>query len=161
MRSDADELADDSVSEEIPSPGAAAAGHDQRSEHGAALAAISRRFVGLLKEYYGKGPTEARTYYWGNLVVVLMGGGYSQAEKTLIEEGRGKAVMDLRSELQEVMRGRFKLVIEEELRREVVAFMSATHHDPELNAELFVLLPPEGENITSQHGEGLAAPAGS
>jgi uncharacterized protein YbcI len=148
------------MSDEIRSS-EAAGGQDQRSEHGAALAAISRRFVGLLKEYYGKGPTEARTYYWGNLVVVLMGGGYSQAERTLIEEGRGKAVMDLRSELQEVMRGRFKLVIEEELRREVVAFMSATHHDPELNAELFVLLPPEGENVTSEHGEGLAAPAGS
>jgi uncharacterized protein YbcI len=160
MRPDADELVDDPVSEEIPSP-AAASGQDQRSEHGAALAAISRRFVGLLKEYYGKGPTEARTYYWGNLLVVLMGGGYSQAEKTLIEEGRGKAVMDLRSELQEVMRGRFKLVIEEELRREVVAFMSTTHHDPDLNAELFVLLPQNEERASSRGAEGLAAPAGS
>jgi uncharacterized protein YbcI len=112
---------------------------DQRSEHGAAMAAISRRMVGLLKEYYGRGPTKARTYHSGDLVVVLLNTGYTQAERTLIEEGRTQTVMDLRGELQEVMRPRFKRVIEEELHREVLAFMSATHHDPDLDAELFIL----------------------
>ena len=35
----------------------------RHEDHGATLAAISRRIVGLLKEHYGKGPTQARTYY--------------------------------------------------------------------------------------------------
>jgi hypothetical protein len=47
--------------------------------------------------------------------------------------------MDQRAVFQDVMRPRFKRVIEEELQREVLAFMSAIHNDPDLNAELFVL----------------------
>ncbi len=115
------------------------------------LAAISRRIVGLLKEHYGKGPTKARTYYSGDLLVVLLSGGYTQAEKTLIEDGRSRAVMELRAELQEVMNERFRQVIEEELHREVVAFMSAGHHDPDYNAEVFVLAPRDAAE--AQGGE--------
>ncbi len=126
------------------------------SESGAALAAISRRIVGLLKEHYGKGPTQARTYYSGELVVVLLSGGYTQAEKTLIEDGRTRAVMELRAQLQEVMNDRFRQVIEEELQRSVVAFMSAAHYDPDYNAEIFVLAA-RGEDGTGardgNHGD--------
>jgi uncharacterized protein YbcI len=141
-------------------------GGTTRDEHGATLAAISRRIVGLLKEHYGKGPTKARTYYSGDLVVVLLSGGYTQAEKTLIEDGRSRAVMDLRAELQEVMNERFRQVIEEELHRDVVAFMSAGHHDPDYNAEMFVLASAEtGEASEVAQGEeqqwGAEDPEGS
>jgi uncharacterized protein YbcI len=129
-----------------------------RSEHGATMAAISRRIVHLLKEYYGKGPTKARTFHWGELVVVLLSGGFTRAEKTLLEEGRERAVIDQRAELQSVMRPRFKRVIEEELNREVIAFMSANHHDPDFNAELFILAALPGENgldaTAEESGEG-------
>jgi uncharacterized protein YbcI len=128
------------------------------SESGAALAAISRRIVGLLKEHYGKGPTQARTYYSGELVVVLLSGGYTQAEKTLIEDGRTRAVMDLRAQLQEVMNDRFRQVIEEELQRSVTAFMSAAHHDPDYNAEVFVLAPRGAEEAGVLDGEQAEEP---
>lgn len=139
--------------------GALAAGPNDNghSESGVALAAVSRRIVGLLKEHYGKGPTQARTHYSGDLVVVLLSGGYTQVEKTLIEDGRTRAVMELRAQLQEVMNDRFRQVIEEELQRGVIAFMSATHHDPDYNAELFVLAPrgseQDGEQDTHAHDE--------
>jgi len=109
------------------------------------MAAISRRVVALLKELSGKGPTEARTYLWGDLVVVLLSGGYTAVEKTLIESGNADAVAEQRAVLQEVMRPRCKQIVEEELQREVVAFMSATHQEPNLNAELFVLDPGDQE----------------
>jgi uncharacterized protein YbcI len=117
----------------------------RRDDQGPMLAAVSRRIVGLLKEHYGKGPTKARTFYSGDLVVVLLSGGFTQAEKTLIEDGRSRAVMDLRAELQEVMNEHYRKVIEEELQRKVIAFMSAAHHDPDYNAELFILAPQEDE----------------
>ena len=120
---------------------------------------VSRRYEGLLKYHYGKGPTTVRTHHWGELVVVLMGGGYTQAERTLIEQGQGKTVMDLRAELQKVMRPRFKQVIEEELHRDVVAFMSAAHHDPDFNAELFILMPREDSIGAPAAQEGMAAAA--
>lgn len=112
---------------------------------GSHLAAISRRMVGLLKEHYGKGPTGARTYASGDLVVVILSRGFTTGEKTLIREGRGDAVDDMRTAFQEAMRPRLKQIVEEELRRPVIAFMSATHHDPDLSAELFILAPDDGE----------------
>jgi uncharacterized protein YbcI len=123
---------------------------DHRSDHGTAMAAISRRIVGLLKEYYGKGPTKARTYHSGDLVVVVLAGGYTQAERTLIEQGRGKTVLEVRAEFQDVMGPRFKQVVSEELRRDVVAFMSAAHHDPDYNVELFILAPDEDVPAASE-----------
>ena len=127
-----------------------------QSDHGMTLAAISRRIVGLIKEYYGKGPTKARTYHSGDLVVVLLAGGYTAVERTLLDEGQTKAVMDQRAAFQEVMRPHFKRVIEEELEREVVAFMSATHHDPDLSAEIFVLQP--GERDGDEHSSHASRP---
>jgi uncharacterized protein YbcI len=115
----------------------------RESRHGSTLAAISRRIVTLIKEYYGKGPTKARTYHVGELVIVVLSGGYTPVERTLMEDGKAKAVLEQRAAFQEVMRPRFKQVIEEELRREVRAFMSTMHYDPDLNVELFVLAPEE------------------
>ena len=44
-----------------------------------------------------------------------------------------------RMQFQEVMRDRFMEVIEGETGRKVVAFMSGSHQDPDLLAEVFVL----------------------
>jgi uncharacterized protein YbcI len=119
---------------------------------GSTLAEISRRIVALVKKYYGKGPTHARTYYFGDVVLVLLNGGYTPVEKTLLEGGQAQAVMDQRAVFQDVMRPRFKRVIEEELQREVLAFMSMTHHEPDLNAELFVL----SHETEAGHTDGAA-----
>ncbi|MHB1809984.1 MAG: Na-translocating system protein MpsC family protein [Solirubrobacteraceae bacterium] len=127
-----------------------------RAELNSTLATISKRVVGLLKEAQGKGPTKARTYFWGDLVVVLLSGGLTTAESTLWEGGRRQTVIDQRSQMQEVLRPRLTQVIEEELRREVVAFMSANHVDPDFHAEMFVL-SPEAE----QDDADRASPAGA
>jgi len=107
--------------------------------HGSNLAAISRRVVALMKEQYGKGPTGARTYHSGDLVVVLMTGGFTTVERTLIENGRADAVSTQRRAFQETVRPQMRQIVEEEMRLPVIAFMSANHHDPDLSAELFVL----------------------
>src|SRR5258708_7922274 len=72
--------------------------------HGSDLAAVSRRIVGLMKELYGKGPTGARTYHSGDLVVVILSGGFTTAEKTLIAGGRSDAVEAQREAFQETIR---------------------------------------------------------
>ena len=66
----------------------------------------------LLKDYYGKGPTQAKTYYHDDLVVCLLRGGFTRVEKTLQEGGRGEAVIHQRMAFQEVMRQRFEAVVE-------------------------------------------------
>jgi uncharacterized protein YbcI len=104
---------------------------------------ISRRIVQLHKEFYGKGPTKAKTYLNGDLVVVLMRGGFTRVEETLLQEGRGDSVIQQRSDFQGVMFERFKEVIEEETGRTVVAMMSGTHQHPDLLGEMFVLEPTD------------------
>lgn len=100
---------------------------------------ISRRIVALHKEFYGKGPTKAKTYYVDDVVLLLMRGGFSKVEETLLAEGRGDAVIRQRMEFQEVMLDRFREVIEGETGRKVVAFMSGSHQDPDITSEVFIL----------------------
>jgi hypothetical protein len=45
---------------------------------GAARTAISDGLVGLLKDFYGVGPTQAKTYYYDDLVVCLLRGATSR-----------------------------------------------------------------------------------
>ena len=103
------------------------------------LANISRRIVQLHKEFYGKGPTKAKTYFNDDLVVVLLRGGFTRVEETLLQSGRGESVKQQRAEFQQAMREPFTRVIEEETGRKVVAFMSTSHQHPDMLGEMFVL----------------------
>lgn len=108
-------------------------------ERGSVQRNISRRLVGLHKEFYGKGPTKAKTYYVDDAVFVLLRGGFSKVEETLLAEGRGDAVVRQRMEFQEIMLGRYSEVIESETGRKVIAFMSGNHQHPDVLAEVFIL----------------------
>ena len=94
------------------------------------LTAISDGMVALLKEFYGHGPTRTKSYYADDLVVCVLRGGFSRVEQTLLEGGRGAAVIQQRMEFQELMRERSHArpaattACPPRLRR-VVAFMSA------------------------------------
>ena len=103
------------------------------------LARISTRIVQLHKDYYGKGPDKAKTYFQDDLVVVLMRGGFTKVEETLLQDGRVESVLQQRKEFQDAMRPRFKEVVEEELGRKVAGFMSGSHQHPDLLGEIFIL----------------------
>src|SRR5256885_15453010 len=103
-----------------------------QANHGELLSAISNRMVQLHKRYYGKGPTKARSYVMGDLVVCLMRGGFTKAEETLIENGRTDLVHEQRSEFQMALRDEFTTAISEIMGRPVSAFMSNSHVDPPL-----------------------------
>jgi uncharacterized protein YbcI len=110
---------------------------------GAARTAISDGMVALLKEFYGVGPTQAKTYYHDDLVVCLMRGGFTRVEQTLLEGGRTAAVIQQRMEFQELMRDHFIEVIENATGRRVVGFMSGNQQNPDMICEVFVLAPTE------------------
>jgi uncharacterized protein YbcI len=113
------------------------------SRHGDVLTAISDGMVALLKEFYGRGPTRAKSYYEDDLVVCLLRGGFSRVEQTLLAGGRGQAVIQQRMEFQEVMRERFADVIENATGKRVIGFMSGNQQDPDLMCEVFVLAPTD------------------
>jgi uncharacterized protein YbcI len=100
---------------------------------------ISTAVVGLYKRHYGEGPTRCRTYLHPELVIVVLGGGYSAAEQTLLEAGKWYEVRQARLIWQDSMQAKFVDAIEELTGRKVAAFMSANRQDPDLAVEMFVL----------------------
>jgi uncharacterized protein YbcI len=99
--------------------------------------------VALLKEYYGRGPTRTKSYYEDDLVVCVLRGGFSRVEQTLLEGGRGAAVIQQRMEFQELMRDRFEEVIQRATGRRVIGFMSGNQQHPDMMCEVFVLAPTD------------------
>ena len=116
-------------------------GNPATASSGEQLGEISRALVQLNTECYGKGPTKARTYMTGDLVVCLLEGGFLKGEKTLRDAGRGQAVSHNREAMQEVLRQRFIDTIEDITGRKVTTFISGVDVQTETNAELFVLEP--------------------
>jgi uncharacterized protein YbcI len=116
---------------------------ETKQRHGDVLTAISDGLVTLLKEFYGRGPAQAKSYFQDDLVVCILRGGFTRVEETLLEGGRGAAVIEQRMEFQELMRDRFAAVVEEATGRKVIGFMSGNQHDPDMMCEVFLLAPTE------------------
>ncbi|MGB2712151.1 MAG: Na-translocating system protein MpsC family protein [Conexibacter sp.] len=126
-----------------------------KATRGDVLTAISDGIVALLKDFYGKGPTRAKTYYQDDLVVCLLRGGFTRVEETLREAGRGYEVIQQRMAFQEVMRDRFQAVIERATGRRVIGFMSGNQQHPDLLCEVFVLAPTDLLDDAAMEATGI------
>jgi len=104
-------------------------------------AMISTSAVQVLHEFTGRGPTKARTAIDTDLVTVLLADTLTRGERKLVEVGRSDQVLQLRHEYQLVMRDELVRIVERQLDRKVIAFMSQNHIDPDLAVEIFVLQP--------------------
>jgi uncharacterized protein YbcI len=102
---------------------------------------ITRSVVRMHKKYIGQGPTKARTYIDDDLVVCVLQGGFSRAERTLLDHGQTGAVIDQRQALDEALRRPLSDMIERLLERRVVGFTSAVQLDGELSTVVFLLTP--------------------
>lgn len=101
--------------------------------------AISRSVVSLLKEHLGKGPVKAKTYIHEDSVMILMYNGHTTGEETLEEGGEELAVASQRVKSSEAIREPLTAVIEAEMRRKVIGYMSSSQQDPSLLSYIFVL----------------------
>jgi uncharacterized protein YbcI len=106
-------------------------------------AMISTAAVQLLHEYTGRGPTKAKTVIRDDLVTVLLGDTLTKGERKLVDNGRSDRVLQLRHDYQLTMRDNLIAVVERQLDRKVIAFMSQNHIDPDLAVEVFVLEPDQ------------------
>ena len=107
------------------------------------LAAISTGLVQLHSQFYGKGPTKAKTHMVNDTVICVLRGGFTTVERTLIEHGNREAVYEIRRNFQNAMEREFTTVVETALGRKVIAYMSQIHTDPDMAVELFVLEPAD------------------
>jgi uncharacterized protein YbcI len=84
-----------------------------------------------------------KSYYEDDLVVCVLRGGFSRVEQTLLDGGRGAAVIQQRMEFQEAMRDRLTGVIEDATGRPVIGFMSGNQQHPDMMCEVFILGPSD------------------
>jgi uncharacterized protein YbcI len=114
--------------------------NEQREGNGPS-AMISTSAVRLLHEYTGRGPTKAKTLINDDVVTVLLADTLTKGERKLVDNGRSDRVLQLRHDYQLVMRDDLVAIVERQLERNVVAFMSQNHIDPDFAVEVFVLEP--------------------
>ena len=110
---------------------------------GKLLAAISTRIVALLREHYGRGPMKAKTYALDDIIVVVMrGSGFTPLEQTIMNSGDPDRVVAMREAFQHDMASRYKETILGLTGRNVVAFLSQAHVDPDITIEIFFMDGP-------------------
>jgi uncharacterized protein YbcI len=107
------------------------------------LAAISTRFVAILREHYGRGPMKAKTYALDDIiVVVLRGSGFTPLEQTIMDSGEPNRVVAMREDFQRVMSERYQETITQLTGRNVIAFLSQAHVEPDITVEMFFVDGP-------------------
>jgi uncharacterized protein YbcI len=114
--------------------------HNHSGRLGDELAEITNGIVGLFREYYGRGPTRAKSYMLEDrYVVTILRDTLTTVERTLAEQGHISMVREVRLTFQEAMAGSFKGVVEQALGRKVVSYHSQILVEPDVGFEFFLL----------------------
>jgi uncharacterized protein YbcI len=117
-------------------------GHPTREQPGGNLSRdVSGAMVKLLKDYIGRGASDARTYIREGLVVVVLRGTMTKAERTLADAGEEGLVRGVR----QALRGKFleeaNGIVERLTGQRVCAFLSDHDVDQDIVFQAFVLEP--------------------
>lgn len=108
------------------------------SEDGSVLQRISTEMVRTMKRYYGKGPVSAKSYLVDDLLFVVMREGFTQAEQTMLDAGRGGTVRHFRQEFENETAEVLTRMVERITGRRVATYQSQVLFDPNLTIEIFV-----------------------
>jgi uncharacterized protein YbcI len=104
--------------------------------------ALANAVVSCYRRFAGRGPTKARAFYRGDVVVVLLQGILTVGERTLVAQGQQDAVRQLRLAMHEIMGPELAGSVEALTTCRVEAAMSTDDVSRDLAAELFVLERP-------------------
>jgi uncharacterized protein YbcI len=100
---------------------------------------ISNAMVGLKKQLYGKGPVKAKTFINDNIVFVVLEGGLTKNEETLLAAGEDNLVRQYRLRFQEVVAKTGHETIERLTGCKVLTYHSQIVFNPDRAFEIFVL----------------------
>ena len=113
---------------------------DAGTRVGEQLAAVTNGIIKLFHDYYGRGPTKAKSYILDDRIVVcVLEETMTRVEKTLADNGHGDKVREVRLTFQEAMAHEFKQTVRDAMGREVVGYHSQLTVEPDIGFEFFVL----------------------
>jgi uncharacterized protein YbcI len=104
-------------------------------------ARISTEVVRTLKESFGKGPVKAKSYIQDDFLLVVMRGGVTIAEETMLERGHEDLVRQFRQAYQNEMSDVLIAKVEALTGRKVVNYQSQILFDPHIVLEVFFFEP--------------------
>ena len=110
------------------------------------LSQISNEMARAQKSFFGKGPTAAKTYILDDLLFVVMRGGFTTAEITMLEFGQADLVRKFRQIFENEMGDALIGVVEELTGRKVLTYQSQVLFDPDIALELFVFDDTDAED---------------
>ena len=113
---------------------------DEPLDGDALLTAVTDAMVALHERYYHRPPGTAKTRMMGeDLLACVLGGVYTDVEKTLIELERAPIVRTTAAPSRRAMQHRFIAEVERLSGRRVLNFISSHNVGPDLEVELFFL----------------------
>ena len=104
--------------------------------------AISDALVRVSADFIGRGPTRAKTYINGDVVFCLMEDTLTRGERSLVADGDGEAVRQMRRRFQDAMRRQVCTAVEALTERKVISFLSDNDIEAETAIEVFILDGP-------------------
>jgi uncharacterized protein YbcI len=111
------------------------------------LARLSDEMVRAKKQFFGKGPEQAKSYMLDDLLIVVMRGGLTTAEQTMLRFGQPDMVRQFRqlfeNESTELLTG----LVERTTGRAVVNYQSQIMFDPDIIVEMFFFADPRQDGI--------------
>lgn len=115
---------------------------DTGARAGEQLAAVTNGIVKLFRDYYGRGPTKAKSYLMDDRIIMcVLEETMTKVERTLADTGHGDKVREVRLTFQEAMADEFKRTVADAMGRDVIAYHSQLTLDPDIGFEFFVLAP--------------------
>src|SRR5262245_55944565 len=124
----------------------------ERGAQTAVCAAIST----LIRERWGRGPSRSRAHWAGrDAMVVILDDAHTDAERTLIEHGKGDQVLAGRRSLAEIVDADVRRIAREATGRDVRAAISQSSLDPPVS--VFLILFGAESPADAALGDALAA----
>jgi uncharacterized protein YbcI len=123
----------------------AAGGRMPQEPGGSVRTALANAMVGMKKQFYGRGPTAAKAWILDDYVFVVLEGGLTRNEETLLADGKADLVREYRLSFQETVGATAMGAVQELLGRRVLTYHSQIVFDPPRTFEIFVLEPQPAE----------------
>jgi uncharacterized protein YbcI len=106
------------------------------------------------KQFFGKGPVNAKSYFLDDMLLIVMRGGLTTAEKTMLEFGEADAVRSFRQIFENRMTRNLTGMIEELTGRKVMTYQSQIMFDPDRVVEMFVFDQDSKAELIEATAEG-------
>jgi uncharacterized protein YbcI len=121
---------------------ASGAPHDEGAD---LLSRLSTEMVRAQKKYFGRGPTETKSYMLDDFLLIVMRGSRTRAEQTMLDFGRENLVREFRQQFENEMTSRLVGMVEDLTGRNVLGYQSQILFEPDVVIELFFFDAPAAE----------------